>query len=426
MKHSILFGFLSILISSFSYGAIPQLINYQGLLLEENGTKVTGIKAITLKVFTGATDGNGTKEIYQENVGNVSVTDGLYAFNFGGTGLSVITTNETVGKGDGSTQIFNYTVDNAPVLDGTAAITKYASENNSTVIASWSQTDGSSDPNFISSVVNSTGAVSVTNASGAPTSGQVIRIVYDYNSVGIMGALASNPTAWLEVSVDGSPLLPRQRLVAVPFANVAGTIQGENLSVDPVTGVVKIKNGIQFGDAKPIKSATSSLLFPQGHDGGEIVNWYWNGSNGVANFYTVPQGKTLYIISSQDQIVMASSPTSTSISTNYRNYYQYGVGIYPSGSMIRTYNQNYTFTGILMDNTDFLTPIASFYTANYTVPTGKKLIITSTGQTNMQKLGDDGSTWRYFCNTYAVPAIVPSGSIIKSESHGWTGYLIDE
>jgi hypothetical protein len=94
--------------------------------------------------------------------------------------------------------------------------------------------------------------------------------------------------------------------------------------------------------------------------------------------------------------------------------------------MIRTYNQNYTFTGILMDNTDFLTPIASFYTANYTVPTGKKLIITSTGQTNMQKLGDDGSTWRYFCNTYAVPAIVPSGSIIKSESHGWTGYLIDE
>mgnify|MGYP001259688098 CR=1 FL=1 len=63
MKHSILFGFLSILISSFSYGAIPQLINYQGLLLEENGTKVTGIKAITLKVFTGATDGNGTKEI---------------------------------------------------------------------------------------------------------------------------------------------------------------------------------------------------------------------------------------------------------------------------------------------------------------------------------------------------------------------------
>ena len=242
MKQSLLFGLFWILASALAHGAIPQLINYQGLLLEENGSKVTGIKSISLKVFTGATDGNGTKEIYQENVGSVSVTDGLYAFNFGGTGLSVISTHETVGTGDGSTQIFNYTVDNAPVLDGTAVITKY--DENDSVIASWSQTDGSTDPNFISSVVNSTGAVSVTNASGAPVSGEYIKIAYDYNSVGIMGALASNPTAWLEVSVDGSPLLPRQRLVAVPFANVAGTIQGENLSVDPVSGNVHVKNNI--------------------------------------------------------------------------------------------------------------------------------------------------------------------------------------
>ena len=208
MKQSLLFGLFWILASALAHGAIPQLINYQGLLLEENGSKVTGIKSISLKVFTGATDGNGTKEIYQENVGSVSVTDGLYAFNFGGTGLSVISTHETVGTGDGSTQIFNYTVDNAPVLDGTAVITKYVSESNSTVLASWSQTDGSSDPSFSSSVVNSTGAVSVTNSSGAPSNGQVIKISYDYNSVGIMGALASNPTAWLEVSVDGSPSFP--------------------------------------------------------------------------------------------------------------------------------------------------------------------------------------------------------------------------
>jgi hypothetical protein len=227
----------------FAQAAIPQLINYQGLLLEENGSKVTGIKAITLKVFTGATDGNGTKEIYQENVGNVAITDGLYSFNFGGSGQSVISTNEIVGNGDGSTQIFNYTVDNPPVLDGTAVITKY--DENDTVISTWSQTDGSSEASFISSVVNSTGAVSVTNSAGAPASGEYIQINYDYNSVGIMGALASNPTAWLEVSVDGSPLLPRQRLVAVPFANVAGTIQGENLSVNPITGDVHVKNNIR-------------------------------------------------------------------------------------------------------------------------------------------------------------------------------------
>ena len=206
MKKLVLLS-LSLFVSfSIVQAAIPQLINYQGLLLEENGSKVTGIKAITLKVFTGATDGNGTKEIYQENVGNVSVTDGLYSFNFGGSGQSVISTNETVGNGDGSTQIFNYTVDNPPVLDGTAVITKY--DSNDTVISTWSQTDGSSVASFISSVVNSTGAVSVTNSAGAPASGEYIQINYDYNSVGIMGALSSNPTAWLEVSVDGSPSSP--------------------------------------------------------------------------------------------------------------------------------------------------------------------------------------------------------------------------
>ena len=229
--------------------AIPQLINYQGLLLDDNGTKVTGIKAITLKVFTGATDGNGTKEIYDENVGNVSITDGLYAFNFGGSGLSVITTTETVGEGNASAQIYNYTVLHPPVLADSASIVK--SDENGSALATWSQTGGSDDPSFISSVVNSSGAVSVTNASGAPATGEKIKITYDYNSVGIMGALASNPNAWLEVSVDGSPLLPRQRLVAVPFANVAGTIQGENLSVDPVSGNVIVKNDIVRPDGSP-------------------------------------------------------------------------------------------------------------------------------------------------------------------------------
>ena len=126
------------------------------------------------------------------------------------------------------------------MLADSASIVK--SDENGSALATWSQTGGSDDPSFISSVVNSSGAVSVTNASGAPAPGEEVKITYDYNSVGIMGALASNPNAWLEVSVDGSPLLPRQRLVAVPFANVAGTIQGKTLSVDPVSGNVRLVN----------------------------------------------------------------------------------------------------------------------------------------------------------------------------------------
>ena len=121
----------------------------------------------------------------------------------GGTGLSVITT-EIVGRGDGSQQIFNYTVLH-PVLADSASI---KTDVNGTTIATWSQTDGSDDPSFISNVVNTSGAVSVTNAIWCPNPGEEVRITYDYNSIDIMGALASNPNAWLEVSVDGSPYFP--------------------------------------------------------------------------------------------------------------------------------------------------------------------------------------------------------------------------
>ena len=37
------------------------------------------------------------------------------------------------------------------------------------------------------------------------------------NKTGMVTALA-NPEAWLEVKIDGVPLTPRQRLVAVPYA----------------------------------------------------------------------------------------------------------------------------------------------------------------------------------------------------------------
>jgi hypothetical protein len=399
--------------------AIPQLINYQGLLLDDNGTKVTGIKAITLKVFTGATDGNGTKEIYDENVGNVSITDGLYAFNFGGTGLSVITTTETVGSGDGSQQIYNYTVLHPPVLADSASIVK--SDVNGTAIATWSQTGGSDDPSFISSVVNSSGAVSVTNASGAPAPGEEVKITYDYNSVGIMGALASNPNAWLEVSVDGSPLLPRQRLVAVPFANVAGTIQGENLSVDPVSGIVKIKEGLQVGNSPPITNATSSLGYPQGHSG-EIVNYRYNGTNSAPNWYTVPTGKTLYITNVGTTTYAGNIPGS---SPGYRGITSGAV--FPSGISLKSGSNGYGFTGFLKNNETWITPIWIPDTTEYTVPNGKKLVVTSSASSSFLIWDTLSSAWNYVGTASSDrPILAKSGDKVKTDSYGWTGYLIDE
>jgi hypothetical protein len=388
--------------------------------------KLPESRPLPLKVFTGATDGNGTKEIYDENVGNVSITDGLYAFNFGGTGLSVITTTETVGSGDGSQQIYNYTVLHPPVLADSASIVK--SDVNGTAIATWSQTGGSDDPSFISSVVNSSGAVSVTNASGAPAPGEEVKITYDYNSVGIMGALASNPNAWLEVSVDGSPLLPRQRLVAVPFANVAGTIQGENLSVDPVSGIVKIKEGIQIGDSKPLTNAVSSLKLPQGNSG-EIVNWKYNGTNNSTGWYTVPAGKTLYITCSSDTLYISDNGDNSS--ANYSDLLSYNNPplVLPSGTNIRSSSASYGFSGFLKNNQSWITPIYRVNNAEYTVPSGKKLVITSVVNANIMKWYSDDNAWGYLGIPSGTRVIqISSGEKIKTNnsSYGWSGYLINE
>ena len=57
---------------------------------------------------------------------------------------------------------------------------------------------------------------------------------------------------------------------------------------------------------------------------------------------------------------------------NFNQHYPvsryYGVGIYPSGSMIRNYSTN-NGSGFLKDNADFIS--ASNYTAAYTVPSVK-------------------------------------------------------
>jgi hypothetical protein len=243
-----------------------------------------------------------------------------------------------------------------------------------------------------------------------------------------MGALASNPNAWLEVSVDGSPLLPRQRLVAVPFANVAGTIQGENLSVDPVSGIVKIKEGIQIGDSKPLTNAVSSLKLPQGNSG-EIVNWKYNGTNNSTGWYTVPAGKTLYITCSSDSLYISNNGDNSS--ANYSNVLSYSNPplVLPSGTNIRTSSTNYGFSGFLKNNQSWITPIYRVNNAEYTVPIGKKLVITSVVSANILKWYSDDNAWGYLGSPSGTRVIqISSGKKIKTDnsSYGWSGYLINE
>jgi hypothetical protein len=163
-----------------------------------------------------------------------------------------------------------------------------------------------------------------------------------------MGALASNPTAWLEVSVDGSPLLPRQRLVAVPFANVAGTIQGENLSVDPVSGNVIVKNDI---------------VDTQGNSYGIGINPI--PTNNFSNANTGLSGNVVYEALT-DGFFIGRYDSSVS-STQYNQWF------YLADSKANVSSTNYRF--YIYNNSTHMMPIAKGqffkYTSRYGFFTGK-------------------------------------------------------
>ena len=193
--------------------AVPSEINYQGRLTDANGDAVTGDVAMSLKMFDAATDGN---EIYSEDIGTVTLdSNGIYSFEFGAAGQSVVSTSESIATTDDTNQVYNATLENLPV-DGSVIV--------SDGTYSWSQANGSSSSmEFSASVTPSNGAVSAIYLGSAPTASIDITASYNYLDATLSGALSSHANHWLELSVDGTAQSPRERVLSVPFAQVAGS-----------------------------------------------------------------------------------------------------------------------------------------------------------------------------------------------------------
>jgi hypothetical protein len=147
---------------------VPLQMNTQGLLLDDNGDRVSGNVTIVVSVYTNESAGNS---VYTEDLGSVVVSNGVYSIVFGS---GILTT-----------------------------------------------------------------------------------------------ALANHDECWLQVSVDGVPLSPRHRLVSVPYAVVANSVQGAALYVSTngkvgigttspsndlhVVGTVRVEDGTQ-ADSKVLTS----------------------------------------------------------------------------------------------------------------------------------------------------------------------------
>jgi len=67
---------------------VPTQINYQGLLADEKGNPINGNRTIKIKLYNTAIGGNAT---YEENIGPVSVNNGIYNFQFGASGSGIAT-----------------------------------------------------------------------------------------------------------------------------------------------------------------------------------------------------------------------------------------------------------------------------------------------------------------------------------------------
>jgi hypothetical protein len=288
--------FLSLLtvLSAFQAAtAIPSEINYQGRLTDSDGAPASGAKSFAVKLYDAATDGN---ELYVEDIGSVVVDDnGIYSFQFGANGQSVVDGSDTIAIADGVSTSYTGSLLGTPLADtlvvsdgtyswnivdgnpgelaaATAAISGgfvtiynvtnggegYASaptvtiEGDGTgatataVVVDGAVTEinaGNPGSGYSAATVTiaeppapfvvdySAGDVTVIYES-APTAGTEITASYDANDTSIVGALSAANTHWLELSIDGAAQSTRERVLSVPFAQIAGKCAGMRKILD--------------------------------------------------------------------------------------------------------------------------------------------------------------------------------------------------
>jgi hypothetical protein len=223
---------LSAAFAGAAFAQVPNLINYQGRLTDANGAAVTGTKNFSISIFDAATGGN---LLYTETIGAVTLdANGVYSFQFGGTGTSNTRVTETVASTSGTATTFQKVLANSPVVAGSVSV--------SDGTYTWSQSAGSSnEDDFGVAYSTSLRRVTANYYNGAPAAGRTITATYRYGTSGITGALSSGAEHWIAVSLDSVTQGVRQRVLAVPFSRIAGSVTeiDENLLDVPTSALLK-------------------------------------------------------------------------------------------------------------------------------------------------------------------------------------------
>lgn len=265
----------------FASADVPSLINYQGRLTNATGVPQPGTKAMSVKLYNAATAGtelysesmgnvtvdangvysfqfgatgtsatlvsetiaitDGTSQSFQKTLsytpvvaGSASVADGTYSWNEttgnpgapatatsnvisgfvigatitdGGSGYSTAPTVTITGNGSGAAATSTISGGVVTGINITNAGSGYTTGATITI----------APPVIPFSVTYAAGSITATYSS-PPAVGQTITATYRHSGTGISGALAAGGEQWLELTVAGVVQVPRQRVLAVPFA----------------------------------------------------------------------------------------------------------------------------------------------------------------------------------------------------------------
>ena len=274
-----------LLVLATSLSAVPSDINYQGRLTDANGDAVTGDVSMSVKLYDAQSGGNeiysediGTVTLDESGVysfqfgasgnstvtktetivtsdgtsteytgtftntpidGTISVTDETYSWNDvdGNPGelatAYIIIINGFVIYADIENGGSGYDDDNPPLVtitgDGTGATATATVENG--IITGititgpgidYTEGDITIAPPPAPFIVDKVDGNLEVGYASSPSNGTGVVATYKTLEPSIIGALSEASSHWLELTVDGTAQNPRERILSVPFAQVAG------------------------------------------------------------------------------------------------------------------------------------------------------------------------------------------------------------
>ncbi len=239
---------------------VPGKINFQGRLADEHGNPATGSRTMAISIFDASQ--NGTK-LYDEAIGQITLVRGIYSFQFGADGESAVGYGQTLSKAGDEGVRYTVTLDASP-----SPISSMEVDDGTHV---WTAESPSGAP-FSVSYDEETRALEVSYPDGSMPLPKSPVVRYRKVSAGIAAALRSTEELWLELSVDGVAQVPRQRLLAVPYAMEAARSAGAEvlLGASDENGVDVVRLGKRNGEVVEIALPESSGSMVMGDGAGAI------------------------------------------------------------------------------------------------------------------------------------------------------------